>query len=140
MINGHRVYMRKGMTPNDIRGTEWVPVGDEGNLVTLDVGENLVFAIDEEDQVWARTGIHQEALVGSDWIRVPGLMMQLSLYQRSVVWAVDRDNRLWLRRVAIGSDTDPIDDTDVIDTCHKMVETTADQVFLVDCEDNLYWR
>lgn len=57
-----------------------MPVGDESNLVTLDVGENLVFAIDDEDQVWARTGIHQEALVGSDWIRVPGLMMQLSLY------------------------------------------------------------
>jgi hypothetical protein len=68
------------MSPNDNKGTEWMPVGDEGNLVTLDVGENLVFAIDDEDQVWARTGIHQEALVGSDWIRVPGLMMQLSLY------------------------------------------------------------
>jgi len=45
-----------------------------------------------------------------------------------------------LRRVSIGSDTDPVDDTDVIDTCHKMVETTKDHVYLVDCSDNLYWR
>jgi hypothetical protein len=57
-----------------------------------------------------------------------------------VAWAVDRDNRLWMRRVSIGSETDFVDPTDIIAECHKMVETTKDQVFLVDCQDNLYWR
>lgn len=67
--------------------------------------------------------------------------MQLSLYQRSVAWAVDRDHRLWMRRVSIGSDTTPVDPTDIKEpTCQKMVETTKNQVFLVDCMDNLYWR
>lgn len=80
MINGHKVYYRKGMTPNDNKGTEWVQVGSEGNIQWLDVGENLVFAIDDQDQVWARTGINDQGLDGASWIRVPGLMMQLSLY------------------------------------------------------------
>jgi hypothetical protein len=38
MINGHNVYYRSGMTPNDIKGTDWVQVGDEGNIQWLDVG------------------------------------------------------------------------------------------------------
>lgn len=80
MINGHKVYYRKGMSPNDNKGTEWVLVGEEGDLVYLDVGENLVFAIDNQDQIWARTGINEEGLGGAQWERVPGLMTQLSLY------------------------------------------------------------
>lgn len=52
MINGHKVYYRKGMDPNDNKGTDWVKVGDEGDLVWLDVGENLVYAIDNQDKVW----------------------------------------------------------------------------------------
>lgn len=58
-----------------------------------------------------------------------------------MAWAVDRDHRLWMRRVEIGSDPVPIDTDDVIDpTCHKMVETTMNHVYLVDCQDNLYYR
>jgi len=123
-----------------MKGTEWVQVGNEGNIVNLDVGENLVMAIDNQDQVWVRTGINDKALEGSKWVRVPGHMMQLSLYKRQVTWAVDRDNRLWLRRISIGSDPSPVDPTDPNKNCQKMVETTKDQVFVVDCEDNLYWR
>jgi len=67
-------------------------------------------------------------------------MVQLSLYERSSAWAVDRDHRLWMRRIAIGSDQAPVDPTDIIDPCQKMVETTKNQVFVVDCQDNLYWR
>jgi len=80
MINGHNVYYRTGMGANDYKGTGWTKVIDEGNLVSLDVGANLVFAIDNQDQVWARIGMNEESLAGSDWVRVPGLMMQLSLY------------------------------------------------------------
>jgi len=57
-----------------------------------------------------------------------------------VAWAVDRDHRLWIRRVSIGSDPTPVDPTDIIDNCHKMVETTKNHVYLVDCKDNLYYR
>jgi hypothetical protein len=80
MINGHKVYYREGMTPNENKGTAWIEVGDEGNLVWLDVGENLVYAIDDQDQVFRRTGINEDALAGGEWDRIPGLMMQLSLY------------------------------------------------------------
>jgi len=140
MINGHNVYYRAGMTPNDIKGTDWVQVGSEGNIQWLDVGENLVYAIDDQDEIWQRTGINEQGLAGASWQKVPGHMVQLSLYQRSVAWAVDRDHRLWMRRVDIGSDPVPVDETDLLDGCHKMVETTKDSVFLVDCSDNLYWR
>lgn len=77
MINGHKVYYRKGMTPNDNKGTAWAEVGGEGNLVWLDVGDKLVYAIDDQDQVFFRR-IEENAR----WSRVPGLMMQLSLYKR----------------------------------------------------------
>lgn len=77
MINGHKVYYRKGMTPNDNKGNAWAEVGGEGNLVWLDVGDKLVYAIDDQDQVFFRR-IEENAR----WSRVPGLMMQLSLYKR----------------------------------------------------------
>jgi len=60
MINGHKVYYRSGLSPNDKKGTDWVLVGDEGNIVWLDVGSNLVFAIDNEDRIWARTAINDQ--------------------------------------------------------------------------------
>lgn len=82
MINGHNVYYRSGMTPNDIKGTDWKQVGDEGNIKWLDVGSNLVYAIDDQDEIWQRTGINEQGLAGATWSRVPGLMVQLSLYER----------------------------------------------------------
>lgn len=46
-----------------------------------------------------------------------------------------------MRRVAIGSDISIVPTDNVIEPdCQKQVETTKDQVFLVDCKDNLYWR
>jgi len=68
------------MAPNDVVGTDWVQVGDEGNLVWLDVGENLVYAIDDQDEIWQRDGINEQGLAGASWSKVPGLMVQLSLY------------------------------------------------------------
>jgi len=94
------------------------------------------------DQIWVRTGITEDGLAGAEWERIPGLMVQLSLYERSVSWAVDRDHRLWMRGVRIGSDPDPVPNDDVIDPdCQANVETTIDgQVWMIDCQDNLYFR
>lgn len=59
-----------------------------------------------------------ENYAGTSWDRVPGLMVQLSLHRATVSWAVDRDNRLWMRRVDIGTGPDPVDPGDVVDqTC-----------------------
>lgn len=71
-------------------GTQWTQV--PGNLKQLDVGEDIVIGVNNNDEIFYRTGITYEQPTGSNWAKLEGSLKHVTVSPRGAIWGVNSAN------------------------------------------------
>ena len=92
-----RLFYRHGTYgDNGSTGTDWRSV--EGTFTSVSLGKNVVVMVDTAGHVWVRSGVSSDTPAGLAWLRYPGYMKQVDVYQTDQVvamWAVDFDDQVY---------------------------------------------
>ncbi len=68
------------------------------------MGSNSVWAVKSDNTIIVRLGISAESPMGSSWAAVDGdKMRQVSVSRLGHVWAVDANDKIWMRKGAANS-------------------------------------
>ena len=88
-----RLFYRHGTYgDNGSTGTDWHSV--EGTFTSVSSGKNVVVVVDTAGHVWVRSGVSSDTPAGLAWLRYPGYMKQVDVYQTDQVlamWGLDFD-------------------------------------------------
>ena len=74
----------------------WKKIG--GILKQVSVGESEVWGVNGWDMVFRRSGIDSVNPSGTSWVKVVGLLRQITAGDTGIVWGVNRFGQLWHRR------------------------------------------
>ena len=92
-----RLFYRHGTYgDNGSTGTDWRSV--EGTFTSVSSGKNVVVVVDTAGHVWVRSGVRSDTPAGLAWLRYPGYIKQVDVYQTDQVlamWAVDFDRLIY---------------------------------------------
>ncbi|KAL8576336.1 hypothetical protein ACOMHN_048903 [Nucella lapillus] len=86
---GHLFYRTGTHGDRGTAGTGWQAV--QGTFSSVASGRDLVVAVDMAGQVWLRTGLGPDTPTGLAWLRYPGSMQQVDVYQTqegAALWGV----------------------------------------------------
>ncbi|KAL8576334.1 hypothetical protein ACOMHN_048901 [Nucella lapillus] len=87
---GHLFYRTGTHGDRGTAGTGWQAV--QGTFGSVASGRDLVVAVDTAGHVWLRTGLGPDTPTGLAWLRYPGSMQQVDVYQTqegAALWALD---------------------------------------------------
>ena len=86
-----RLFYRHGTYgDNGSTGMDWRSV--EGTFTSVSSGKNVVVMVDTAGHVWVLSGVSSDTPAGLAWLRYPGYMKQVDVYQTDQVlamWGVD---------------------------------------------------
>ena len=91
--DGLLVYRHGTYGDNGSTGTDWRSV--EGTFVSVSSGKNVVVVVDTAGHVWVRGGLGPDTPAGLAWLRYPGYMTQVDVYETDqglAMWGVDFDD------------------------------------------------
>ena len=92
-----RLFYRHGTYgDNGSTGTDWSSV--EGTFTSVSSGKTVVVVVDTAGHVWVRSGVSSDTPAGLAWVRYPGYMKQVDVYQTDQVlamWAVDFNDQIY---------------------------------------------
>ncbi|KAL8605799.1 hypothetical protein ACOMHN_066389 [Nucella lapillus] len=94
--SGHLFHRLGTFGDTGSAGTEWRPL--EGGFRSVGSGREVVVGVDTGGRVWVRTGLGPDTPTGLSWLRYPGNMTQVDVYQSDdgvVLWGLNWDGQVF---------------------------------------------
>ncbi|KAL8587639.1 hypothetical protein ACOMHN_045328 [Nucella lapillus] len=103
MLNstGHILYRQGTYGDNASAGTDWETL-QGATYQSVSSGRDLVVAVDKGGMVWLRTAVGPDTPTGLAWLRYPGYLRQVHIYQGgggTVFWGTDSEGNIYFSRL-----------------------------------------
>jgi len=96
LTDDYTLYFRAGRSATDLAGSAWEIV-DDYEFKQMDAGNNELFAVTMFNEVFRRSGLSDDNVLGDGWHQeFTGWMRYVSTAEEGIVWGIDIEYDVWV--------------------------------------------